>query len=47
MSKWRNYMRISFIASCDIPTYDPLANNQLGTLLEALEPYHFSVNENA
>lgn len=32
--KWNNLMRISFVSSCNIPTYDVLANNQLGKIIE-------------
>lgn len=32
--KWRNLMKIAFVANCDIPTYDILANNELGSIIE-------------
>lgn len=45
LSRWRDYMRISFVANCDIPTYDILANNELGKLLTTLKPYNFTLAE--
>ena len=36
-NKWIDMMLISFIASCDVPTYDVEANKQLGRLLEVYD----------
>ena len=30
----RNWMKVSFAACQDIPTYDPIANKQLGEILQ-------------
>lgn len=35
--KWRDLLRISFTACCDIPTYDVMANNELKRILEAIK----------
>lgn len=43
ISRWKDLMKISFVASCDIPTYDPLANEALGLLLQKLSQYHFQL----
>lgn len=44
ISRWRDLMKISFIANCDIPTYDILANNALGELMTRTEKYHFQLD---
>lgn len=40
---WVMLLRISFIANCDIPTYDIEANQQLGVILEHLKQYSFAI----
>ncbi|MFM9947415.1 MAG: virulence factor SrfC family protein [Saprospiraceae bacterium] len=47
ISKWRDRMIISFIANCAIPTYDVLANQELGKILQFTEQYQFKLNETA
>jgi hypothetical protein len=34
IARWRELMKIAFISTCDIPTYDPMANAALGEVLE-------------
>ena len=33
--RWKDLLKISFVATCDIPTYDIVANNELGVILKA------------
>lgn len=40
---WSELMRISFVANCDIPTYDVEANQQLGAILDKIKEYNFSI----
>lgn len=47
ISRWRDLMKISFIANCNIPVYDILANNNLGEILSTLGKYHFQLEQNA
>ncbi|GLR15880.1 virulence factor SrfC family protein [Portibacter lacus] len=35
-SKWKSKMKTAFVANCDIPQYDILANNEIGQLIENL-----------
>jgi hypothetical protein len=35
--RWKKLMEISFIARCDIPTYNRLANNELRNILEIIK----------
>ncbi len=42
--QWITFLRISFIANCDIPTYDPEANRQLGVILDKIKEYNFTIN---
>ena len=35
--KWKDMMKISFVAVCDIPTYDVMANNELGKIIKIQE----------
>lgn len=41
--KWSELMKISFIANCDIPTYNVEANRKLGEIIEKLNIYNFSI----
>lgn len=41
--KWRELMRIAFIANCNIPTYNVEANRLLGELIEEIKLYNFSL----
>ncbi len=41
--RWSELLKISFIANCDIPTYDVEANRQLGEILEKIKIYNFSI----
>lgn len=41
--RWRELLKISFIANCKIPTYDINANRQLGEILELMKKYNFSI----
>ncbi|MBS1664761.1 MAG: hypothetical protein JST68_27190 [Bacteroidetes bacterium] len=41
--RWRELMKISFIANCDIPTYNVEANRLLGGLLEKMKLYEFNL----
>lgn len=47
ISRWRDLMKISFIANCNIPVYDMLANTSLGELLKTLGNYHFQLQQGA
>lgn len=42
-SKWRDQMKISFIANCNIPTYDIMANNALGEWLRSIDRLHANI----
>lgn len=42
-SRWRELMKISFIANCDIPTYNIEGNRILGTILEKIKVMNFSL----
>lgn len=44
IARWRELMKMSFIANCDIPTYDPLANTALKSILEELGGHQFSAS---
>lgn len=39
--RWSELMKISFIANCDIPTYNVEANRLLGVILDKMKEYHF------
>ncbi len=41
--RWSELMKISFIANCDIPTYDVAANRQLGELIDKISIHNFSI----
>lgn len=40
-NRWSELLKISFVANCDIPTYDVKANQALGEIIEKLEDYKF------
>jgi len=42
--RWRELLKISFIANCKIPNYDINANRQLGEILELMKNYNFSIH---
>ena len=44
IDRWSELMRVSFIANCDIPNYDPMANKALGKVLETIASYQFDIN---
>ncbi|MCC5944870.1 MAG: hypothetical protein JJT94_08035 [Bernardetiaceae bacterium] len=39
--RWSELMRISFIANCDIPTYNVEANQELGQILDKLKNFKY------
>ncbi len=41
--KWKDMMHISFISSCDIPTYDIEANAKLGKVIDEMSTYDYKV----
>jgi len=41
--RWRELMKISFVAVCDLPSYDPEANKQLGKILERVSATQFII----
>jgi hypothetical protein len=41
--RWSELMRISFVANCDIPTYNVDANQKLGSILDKLKDFSFSL----
>lgn len=45
ISRWSDLMHISFIANCDIPTYDIFANKALGVIMDHLKAYHFEITQ--
>jgi hypothetical protein len=40
-NRWSELMKVSFVANCDIPTYDVRANDDLGEIIEDLDRYKF------
>lgn len=42
--RWRELMKVSFIATCDIPTYDIEGNRNLGALIEGMNTYQFNIS---
>jgi hypothetical protein len=42
--RWRDLMKVSFIATCDIPTYDVEGNRNLGTLIDSVSSFQFEYN---
>ncbi len=40
--RWTKLMKLSFIAACHIPTYDRLANEELGKIIESYYPEYFT-----
>ena len=44
LSRWSELMEISFVANCDIPTYDVKANTALGGIILELQSYRFNLN---
>jgi hypothetical protein len=40
-NRWSELMKISFVANCDIPTYDVRANQALGEIIEDVGKYTF------
>jgi len=40
-NRWSELMKVSFVANCDIPTYDVRANEDLGEIIEDLDKYKF------
>jgi hypothetical protein len=42
--RWRDMMKVSFIANCDIPTYNVEGNRKLGALLDKIRVYKFSAD---
>lgn len=43
LRRWRDLMKISFVANCNIPQYDPKGNEKLGILCGKLKQYDFSI----
>lgn len=41
--RWRELLKISFVANCDIPTYNVEANKQIGEILKRVRMYNFSI----
>jgi hypothetical protein len=41
--RWRDLMKVSFVANCHIPTYDVEGNRKLGELLENINTIRFTV----
>lgn len=42
--RWRDLMKVSFVANCHIPTYDVEGNKKLGVLLQNINTIRFSVD---
>jgi hypothetical protein len=42
--RWRDLMKVSFVANCDIPTYDVEGNRRLKIILERIKIYNFTIN---
>ncbi len=40
-SRWCNLLKILFLATCNIPTYDVEANRQLGEIIDKVKTYNF------
>lgn len=40
--KWTSLMKISFVAACNIPTYNRLANEQLGVIIDSYSKYNLN-----
>lgn len=43
---WFELMKIGFVATCDIPDYDPKANEDLGTIIQNMEEATSSIESN-
>lgn len=41
--RWRELMKISFVANCDIPTYNVEANKVLGEIIDKVRVFHFEL----
>ena len=41
--RWRELLKISFIANCDIPNYNIEANQKLGKILEKIKMHNFAI----
>ena len=41
--KWTGLLKVLFISNCDIPVYDPVANQKIGEALALVEQHEFSV----
>ncbi|MEL7148208.1 MAG: virulence factor SrfC family protein [Bacteroidota bacterium] len=41
--RWTGLLKILFISNCDIPVYDPVANQKIGETLDQIKQHEFSI----